>query len=85
MCRHFLQRSRFPFLAKTGVGEGKDKSHTLDPKGLVDFFLKKFFFMFEKLCEVSNIGIRGVITGTAIYEGTLDFKKAQELAEHLTG
>ncbi|MFL2980137.1 MAG: 1-(5-phosphoribosyl)-5-[(5-phosphoribosylamino)methylideneamino]imidazole-4-carboxamide isomerase [Methylophilaceae bacterium] len=39
----------------------------------------------EKLCEVSNIGIRGVITGTAIYEGTLDFKEAQELAERLTG
>jgi len=39
----------------------------------------------ETLCEVSNIGIRGVITGTAIYEGTLDFKEAQELAERLTG
>ena len=39
----------------------------------------------EELCEVSNIGIRGVITGTAIYEGTLDFKEAQELAERLTG
>ena len=37
------------------------------------------------LCDVSNIGIRGVITGTAIYEGSLDFKKAQELAEQLTG
>ena len=39
----------------------------------------------EMLCEVANIGIRGVITGTAIYEGTLDFKEAQELAESLTG
>jgi phosphoribosylformimino-5-aminoimidazole carboxamide ribotide isomerase len=39
----------------------------------------------KMLCEVSNIGIRGVITGTAIYEGTLDFKEAQELAESLTG
>ena len=39
----------------------------------------------EMLCNVSNIGIRGVITGTAIYEGTLDFKKAQQLAEELTG
>ena len=39
----------------------------------------------EMLCGVSNIGIRGVITGTAIYEGSLDFKKAQELAEQLTG
>ena len=39
----------------------------------------------KMLCEVSNIGIRGFITGTAIYEGTLDFKEAQELAESLTG
>jgi phosphoribosylformimino-5-aminoimidazole carboxamide ribotide isomerase len=39
----------------------------------------------EALCEVSNIGIRGVITGTAIYEGTLDFKEACELADRLTG
>ena len=39
----------------------------------------------KMLCDVSNIGIRGVITGTAIYEGTLDFKEAQELAERLTG
>ena len=39
----------------------------------------------EMLCSVSNIGIRGVITGTAIYEGTLDFKEAQALAESLTG
>ena len=39
----------------------------------------------EMLCDVSNIGISGVITGTAIYEGTLDFKEAQELAERLTG
>ena len=39
----------------------------------------------ENLCEVSNIGIRGVITGRAIYEGSLDFKAAQELADQLTG
>ena len=39
----------------------------------------------EDLCEVSSIGIEGVITGTAIYEGTLDFKDAQGLAERLTG
>ena len=39
----------------------------------------------KALCDVSNIGIRGVITGTAIYEGTLDFKVAQKLAEELTG
>ena len=39
----------------------------------------------KALCEVANIGIRGVITGTAIYEGTLDFKAAQQLAKDLTG
>jgi phosphoribosylformimino-5-aminoimidazole carboxamide ribotide isomerase len=38
----------------------------------------------EKLSEVSNVGIRGVITGRAIYEGTLDFEKAQALADKLT-
>ena len=39
----------------------------------------------KALCNVANIGIRGVITGTAIYEGTLDFKAAQQLAKELTG
>ena len=39
----------------------------------------------EDLCEVSSTGIEGVITGTAIYEGTLDFKDAQGLAERLRG
>lgn len=39
----------------------------------------------KALCEVANIGIRGVITGTAIYKGTLNFKEANELAEKLTG
>ena len=39
----------------------------------------------KALCDVANIGIRGVITGTAIYEGTLDFKAAQQLAKELTG
>jgi phosphoribosylformimino-5-aminoimidazole carboxamide ribotide isomerase len=38
----------------------------------------------EDLCEVSNTGIRGVITGRAIYEGSLDFRAAQELADELT-
>jgi phosphoribosylformimino-5-aminoimidazole carboxamide ribotide isomerase len=38
----------------------------------------------EKLSEISNVGIRGVITGRAIYEGTLDFEKAQALADKLT-
>ena len=38
----------------------------------------------KMLCDFSNVGIRGVITGTAIYEGTLDFKEAQDLADRLT-
>ena len=37
----------------------------------------------KALCEVSNIGIRGVITGRAIYEGTLNFEEAQQLADKL--
>ena len=39
----------------------------------------------KALCDVANIGIRGVITGTAIYKGTLNFKEANELTERLTG
>lgn len=35
------------------------------------------------LCEVETEGIMGVITGRAIYEGTLDFRKAQILADEL--
>ncbi|MDC0422866.1 1-(5-phosphoribosyl)-5-[(5-phosphoribosylamino)methylideneamino]imidazole-4-carboxamide isomerase [Methylophilaceae bacterium] len=38
----------------------------------------------QDLCEVSNTGIRGVITGRAIYEGTLNFRAAQELADRQT-
>jgi len=34
----------------------------------------------KALCEVSDEGIMGAITGRAIYEGTLDFAKAQQLA-----
>ena len=37
------------------------------------------------LCEASEDGIMGAITGRAIYEGTLDFAEAQELADQLTG
>lgn len=37
----------------------------------------------RKLCEVENEGIMGVITGRAIYEGTLDFKKAQVFADQI--
>ncbi|MFZ5502389.1 MAG: 1-(5-phosphoribosyl)-5-[(5-phosphoribosylamino)methylideneamino]imidazole-4-carboxamide isomerase [Pseudomonadota bacterium] len=36
------------------------------------------------LCAVEQEGIGGVITGRAIYEGTLDFRAAQQLADELT-
>ena len=35
------------------------------------------------LCEVETEGIMGVITGRAIYEGTLDFRKAQIFVDEL--
>jgi phosphoribosylformimino-5-aminoimidazole carboxamide ribotide isomerase len=35
----------------------------------------------RNLCKVSDEGILGVITGRAIYEGTLDFAEAQNLAD----
>jgi phosphoribosylformimino-5-aminoimidazole carboxamide ribotide isomerase len=35
----------------------------------------------EALCKVESEGIAGVITGRAIYQGTLDFKQALALAE----
>ena len=38
----------------------------------------------KALCEVAEEGIVGAITGRAIYEGTLDFKQAQSLADELT-
>lgn len=37
----------------------------------------------KALCKVAHEGIEGAITGRAIYEGTLDFKEAQELANKL--
>lgn len=37
------------------------------------------------LCAVEQEGVMGVITGRAIYEGTLDFQAAQELADELSG
>lgn len=37
------------------------------------------------LCAVQAEGITGAITGRAIYEGSLDFKAAQSLADELTG
>ena len=39
----------------------------------------------EALCKVQDEGIDGVICGRSIYEGTLDLKKAQALADKLTG
>jgi len=38
----------------------------------------------KALCEVAEEGIMGVITGRAIYQGTLDFKQAQAEADKLT-
>ncbi len=35
----------------------------------------------QKLCEIESEGIMGAITGRAIYEGSLDFKEAQALAD----
>lgn len=37
------------------------------------------------LCEYCDEGIAGAITGRAIYEGTLDFGRAQRLADELAG
>lgn len=37
----------------------------------------------KNLCAVEDEGIMGAITGRAIYEGTLDFAKAQQLADEL--
>lgn len=36
------------------------------------------------LCEIESTGIIGAITGRAIYEGSLDFKQAQILADKLS-
>lgn len=38
----------------------------------------------RNLCAVQDEGITGVITGRAIYEGTLDFAAAQKLADELS-
>jgi phosphoribosylformimino-5-aminoimidazole carboxamide ribotide isomerase len=37
----------------------------------------------KTLCAVADEGIEGAITGRAIYEGSLDFKEAQALADKL--
>ena len=39
----------------------------------------------KALCEVSDSGILGAITGRAIYEGSLDVAEAQQLSDQLTG
>ena len=38
----------------------------------------------EALCAVESEGVEGAILGRSIYEGTLDFAAAQELADELT-
>jgi len=38
----------------------------------------------KALCEIEPEGIAGAITGRALYEGALDFKAAQELADELS-
>ena len=37
----------------------------------------------KALCKIEAEGITGVITGRAIYQGTVDFKKAQAMADKL--
>ncbi|WP_028357393.1 1-(5-phosphoribosyl)-5-[(5-phosphoribosylamino)methylideneamino]imidazole-4-carboxamide isomerase [Brackiella oedipodis] len=38
----------------------------------------------EKLCQVEQEGIEGVILGRSIYEGTIDFQDALDLADELS-
>ena len=38
----------------------------------------------EKLCAIESEGIMGVITGRALYQGTVDFKQAQTKADALS-
>jgi phosphoribosylformimino-5-aminoimidazole carboxamide ribotide isomerase len=38
----------------------------------------------KKLCAVEAEGITGAITGRAVYQGTLDFKEAQKVADQLS-
>lgn len=38
----------------------------------------------KTLCEIEQEGVMGAITGRAIYEGSLDFKEAQLLADKLS-
>jgi phosphoribosylformimino-5-aminoimidazole carboxamide ribotide isomerase len=39
----------------------------------------------KALCAVESEGIVGAITGRAVYQGTLDFSRAQKLADELCG
>ncbi|GAB3263752.1 1-(5-phosphoribosyl)-5-[(5-phosphoribosylamino)methylideneamino] imidazole-4-carboxamide isomerase [Chitinimonas naiadis] len=39
----------------------------------------------QRLCAVEGEGVAGVIAGRSIYEGTLDFAAAQQLADELNG
>ncbi|HEY9103879.1 1-(5-phosphoribosyl)-5-[(5-phosphoribosylamino)methylideneamino]imidazole-4-carboxamide isomerase [Chitinimonas sp.] len=39
----------------------------------------------QRLCAVESEGVAGVIAGRSIYEGTLDFARAQALADELNG
>ncbi len=39
----------------------------------------------KALCAVESEGVMGVITGRAVYEGTLDFAEAQAVADALSG
>ena len=38
----------------------------------------------KALCKIEAEGVMGAITGRALYEGTLDFKQAQDLADKLS-
>ncbi len=38
----------------------------------------------KKLCEIKHENIIGAITGRAIYEGSLDFREAQQLADKMS-
>ncbi len=39
----------------------------------------------KALCAVESEGITGAITGRAVYQGTLDFREAQKVADQLSG
>jgi phosphoribosylformimino-5-aminoimidazole carboxamide ribotide isomerase len=39
----------------------------------------------KALCAIESEGIVGVITGRALYQGTLDLKQAQAEADKLSG